>query len=288
MELFRALGALAEPPSASLAPIVEALGLGDLPTPGDHTDLFTFQLFPYASVYLGPEGMLGGEARDRVAGFWRALGVEVSDEVDLLPILLAAYASLCEQGSGTAPTPSQRARHVFLTEHLLSWLPVYLARVVELGSPFYQGWGRLLAEALQSEATVGHDEGALSIHLRDAPPLPDPRVDGGEDWLTRLLAPVRCGMVLARDDLRRCAADLGLGCRVGERRYVLGALMGQASAGVMGWLADEAERQAVLPLRALATGATGDFWRHRAIAAATLLREVAAESVLDEDVANRP
>jgi hypothetical protein len=30
---------------------------------------------PYAAVYLGAEGGFGGEAADRVAGFWRAIGV---------------------------------------------------------------------------------------------------------------------------------------------------------------------------------------------------------------------
>lgn len=46
------------------------------PAVDEHTDVLVFQAYPYASIYLGAEGMLGGKARDRIAGFWRALGGE--------------------------------------------------------------------------------------------------------------------------------------------------------------------------------------------------------------------
>src|SRR5829696_2879759 len=97
MELFRALAVFAEPPDRpGAARVAEALGLGALPGVSAYTDLFVFQLYPYASVYVGPEGMLGGEARDRVAGFLAALGHDVPAEPDHLSLLLGAYAWLCE------------------------------------------------------------------------------------------------------------------------------------------------------------------------------------------------
>src|ERR1044072_3466050 len=74
MELFRALAVLAEPPVAEAARVAEALELGAVPEAAEYTEVFIFQLYPYASVYLGEEGMLGGEARDRVGGFWRVSG----------------------------------------------------------------------------------------------------------------------------------------------------------------------------------------------------------------------
>jgi hypothetical protein len=74
LELLRALAALAEPPSEAQERVAPALGLA-APDAAAPTEVFTLQLPPYASVYLGGEGMLGGEARDRVAGFLRALGV---------------------------------------------------------------------------------------------------------------------------------------------------------------------------------------------------------------------
>src|SRR4029453_9462546 len=97
MELFRALAVLVEPPDRpGAARVAEALGLGGAPEASAYTELFVFQLYPYASVYLGAEGMLGGEARDRVAGFWRALSLVPPAEADHLALMLALYARLCE------------------------------------------------------------------------------------------------------------------------------------------------------------------------------------------------
>src|ERR1051325_4845891 len=97
MELFRALAVLVEPPGRpGVARVAEALGLGPAAEASAYTELFVFQLYPYASVYVGAEGMLGGEARDRVAGFLAALGYEVPAEPDHLALLLGAYAWLCE------------------------------------------------------------------------------------------------------------------------------------------------------------------------------------------------
>ena len=67
-----------------------------------HTDLFVFQLQPYASVYLGAEGMLGGEARDRIAGFWRALGASPPSEPDHLATMLALLRRSGEREAGPA------------------------------------------------------------------------------------------------------------------------------------------------------------------------------------------
>src|SRR3954466_872500 len=97
MEILRALAVLVEPTGrAGAARVAAALGLGELPDASAYTELFVFQLYPYASVYLGAEGMIGGEARDRVAGFWRALGEMPPAEPDHLSVMLALYARLVE------------------------------------------------------------------------------------------------------------------------------------------------------------------------------------------------
>ncbi len=46
----------------------------------------------------------------------------------------------------------RRARAALLWEHLLSWLPAFLVRARELGSPAYRAWARILGEALTEEA----------------------------------------------------------------------------------------------------------------------------------------
>ncbi len=237
-DLFRALGVLCEAPGAQSAGVARALGFHTVPAPADFTELFMMQLPPYASIYVGPEGKMGGEARDRVAGFWRALGLAPPAEPDHLAALLGLYASLRLEG----PHDEQRehARMALLWEHLASWLPRYLVRAGEVAPQPYEPWIALLAEALQHEMH-GMTLPALPLHLRESPPLTS---HGDLDAvIEQLLTPVVSGIILTRADLDRAAAELALGVRRGERRFVLRALLAQAPAQVLEWLAQEAMRQ---------------------------------------------
>jgi TorA maturation chaperone TorD len=264
-ELVRALAVLAEPPAPEHERIAASLGL-PAPRADEYADLFLFQLYPYASVYAGAEGMMGGEARDRVAGFWRALALLPPAEPDHLTGLLGLYAGL------EAPDH----RRALLWEHLLSWLPAWLAKLDEIAPPVYRGWGRLLSAVLEEEAHALGPLDRLPLHLREAPPL------ALEDLLDGLLAPVRSGMVLVRDDLLRAAADLRLGARIAERRYVLRALMGQDAGAMLGWLAAEARRWAGLHERT--PDPIGRFWQERAEAAALLLDDARTAATQKEVV----
>lgn len=285
MELFRALAALAEPPSdeQSVERLAGALGLGTPPTASEHTEVFVFQLYPYASVYLGAEGMLGGEARERVAGFWRALGQAPPPEPDHLSALLALYARLAELEEGEADAARRAgwrgARKALLWEHLLSWVVAYLDKLAGVAPPFYRGWGELLSQALLGEAaSVGAQE-ALPAHLRAAEGVADPRARTVEEFLQSVLAPARSGVILVRSDLNRAARSLNLGARAGERRFALKSLLGQDAAGVLGWLAGEASSwTARHRARRESLGQVAAWWGARAEATSALLRELSAEA----------
>jgi len=226
MELFRALAAHCEAPSAAVAAALEL----PLPTAADHAELFSFQLYPYASVYVGAQGMLGGEAADRVAGFWRAAGLTPPAEPDHLAALLGLYASFAEVRGDRA----RHLRHALLWEHLLSWLPAWLARVGEVAPGPYVAWGSLLRAGLLAAAEELGPPAAEPLHLRLAPPA---------EGVGSVLAAVRSGVVLTRADLGRAARELRLGLRQGERRYALDALVRQDPPAVLGWLSQEAYRQ---------------------------------------------
>jgi len=315
-ELFRALGALSETPRPDLQPIADLLELGPLPGRAAHGELFLFQLYPYAAVYLGAEGMMGGEAADRIAGFWRALGQTPPAEPDHLAVMLALHARLGELEEQAADPPAharwRHARAAFLWEHLLCWLPSFLLKLVDLGEiagsgpfpgatgaagasgqsaatggeagvadPFYLRWAALLGDALRAEtAVLSLPEGPerLPLHLRAAPPGIDPRRDGPEGFLAALLSPARTGMVLARADLARAARELGLGRRLGERRVTLRAMLEQDAGPVLGWLAGEAAVWAGRHLPEVhVSPSLAAWWQERAVATARLLRELQAE-----------
>lgn len=283
-EVFRALGVLCEPPEEGHARVAGALGLPAVPDASEYTDLFVLHLYPYASVYLGADGMLGGEARDRVAGFWRALRLAPPAEPDHLAALLGLYANLVDREAEEREAPRRllwrQARSALLHEHLASWLPPYLDRVEAPAPPAYRAWAGLLRAALAEETAAAGAADVLPAHLRDAPPLPDPRRGGSRAFVAGLLTPVRCGMILTRADLARAARELGLGLRMGERRFALAALLSQAPDAVLGWLAAEAgtcaSRHAT---HAGVMGAAARFWADRASAAAHLLDELRASAV---------
>ena len=281
MELFRTLGALLEPPIPDHQRLADLLALGPVPSRAEHTDLFDFQLYPYASVYLGAEGMLGGEARDRIAGFWRALGETPPAEPDHLTVLLAFYAELADGRAPEEPEPRERrrrARRAFLWEHLLSWLPVYLAKLEELAPPYYRKWSALLREALTTEAGHPGRQERLSLHLRQLPPLVDPREGEPQAFLDALLSPARSGLLLVRSDLARAARECGLGMRAGERKFVLKALLAQDPAATLDWLARESGAWAVKHREnAGHLGVAADFWIGRAETTAALAQELASE-----------
>ncbi len=283
MEVIRALATLAEPPHPAHASIARALDLPELPRSADHTELFLFQLYPFASFHVGAEGMLGGEAADRVAGFWRALGREAPGEPDHLSALLGLYAGLSDaearEPAGPGRVLRRESRKALLWEHLLSWLPPYLHAVGEIAHPFYRRWAELLRAALFSEAAELGAPDRLPLHLREAPLLEDPRIGGGGVFLSQLTAPVRTGILLTRADLARCAEDLGLGRRAGERRFVLKALLSSNPEAALGWLAGEAARWRTAHERYRTEAeAVSRFWRSRADAAHRLLVELSREA----------
>ncbi|HEY0005245.1 MAG TPA: molecular chaperone TorD family protein [Pyrinomonadaceae bacterium] len=279
MELFRALAVLAEPPTPAVERVARTLELGPLPETSEYTQLFLFQLYPYASVYLGPEGMLGGEARDRIAGFWRALELVPPAEPDHLALMLALYARLCEleeqAGDDGARGLWSNARRAFLWEHLLSWLPFYLDKLKAIAPPFYQRWGELLAAALFEEALRVERPELLPLHLREAARVLDPRETTAEAFIQSLLSPVRSGVILVRDDLKLAARKMGLALRLGERKFILTSLFGQDAQATLLWLAEEAAGWTNRHRRHRQTlGLISLAWEERASFTASLLEEL--------------
>lgn len=239
-EVFRALGALCEPPDPAHSGLAAALGLPAPPDAASFTDAFVFQLVPYAAPYLGPEGMLGGEAADRVAGFWRALQLTPPAEPDHLAALLGLYAALGERESAEMRPDRagawREARRALLWEHLLTWVPAYTRAMTVVAPGFSSAWARLLRAALLAEARVLAAPPSAPLHLRDVPELPA----AGPDLIRALLAPSRSGLFITRSDLMSAAAATGLGARVGGREFTLRALLDSDQPAISAWLAGHA------------------------------------------------
>lgn len=238
-ELLRALGAALVTPPPANQQVAEALGLPVF-TGVDHTDAFVLSAPPHAAIHLGPQGKLGGEGLDRVAGFWRALGLAPPEDADHLGVLLMLYAELGEAeaaaSSAQGGTQLHTARVALFHEHVWSWAPGYLAAVLALDIPSVSAWAELTLDTLERETTEMDPPDALPLALRAAPDRLQP-TDSFDELLDALVAPVRSGIVLTRRDLGQAATALGVGYRHGERRFTLKAMLEQDKPATMRWLA---------------------------------------------------
>jgi TorA maturation chaperone TorD len=257
-DLVRALGAYAERPTDAMGSVASAIGI-DVPSAADYTDLFVHQLVPYASVYLGPEGGIGGTARDTIAGFWRAVGLTPPAEPDHLSSLLGLWASLAERpGDDAGGALRDHAVGALVWEHLVPWLPPYLARVAEVGARPYAAWADILGSLVgATSASTGLTRLPHHLAVDPAPPT------AADDVVPYVLAPARSGLVLTRSDIARAAAESGLGMRIGERAYALSAMIDQDADAVFRWMADEASRQAEGLAGAVGPEVVLDRWQAR-------------------------
>jgi Nitrate reductase delta subunit len=286
-ELLRALGAVASDPADARA----ACGALGLPAPGnaEHTEVFLLNCPPYAAIYLGADGALGGDAADRVAGFWRAIGVAPPAEPDHLAALLSLYASLGEACSGARTDAVRcaltRASQALFWEHLWPWLPAYLEAVAAF--PALAAWAALTRRAVLAER-AGHPGGPdgpggrFPLALRAAPAPLSPDCAPG-DLPAALTTPACSGLILTRRTLAAGAEAAGAGHRIGERRFTLRAMLDQEPAGTLRWLGAEAARWADTHAALARNSAAGptrdavqDWWARRARRTAAVLRAAAA------------
>jgi hypothetical protein len=277
-ELWRALGAVADNPrDARIA--TRALGL-PVPTPAEHTEVFVLNCPPYASTHLGPEGGIGGDAADRVAGFWRAIHLDPPPEPDHLTSLFALYAHLGE-GAAQARRPATaaalaRVRTVLLWEHMWSWLPNYLDAVTDLAAETLGTWADLTRAALQREARSQPGGALLPAALRESPPPLDSACAPGV-LIDGLVRPVRSGFVLTRRSLAVIAQQAGTGYRIGERRFALLALLDQDPHAALAALATEAARWSVRRGQSSVPDAASRWWANRSAHTAAVLARAVKE-----------
>jgi len=284
-ELLRAAGAVADSP-ADARTAARALGL-PAASDAEHTEVFVLNCPPYASVYLGPDGALGGEGADRAAGFWRAIGLTPPAEPDHLAALLGLYARLGEAADeagreGTRPGTAAaltRSREALFWEHLWPWLPAYLDAVTDLAAPALAAWAHLTRRVIAAEFAALPPPARLPLALRAAPAPAGPG-GGITDLAGALITPVRSGIILTRCRLARGAGQAGVGHRIGERRFALRAMLEQDPLATLTWLGQEAERWAARHAGQIPGDAASQWWTARAAATARLLRESVADARL--------
>ena len=273
-DLWQLLALTAGEPSAGHVAVFAALGLA---SPGDiqalraaHTEAFVAQCVPYASIYVGVEGAIGGEAAARVADFRRLLGSVAQAGAaqkmsDYLPDLLADYAELVALDDDPQ---ARHARKAFFWEHLASWLMPFCDALVRGAPAPFDGWGALLGQIMHADAQALGMPTQLPLHLREAPAAcVGADADSSDAAARALFIPAATGLVLTRADMAR-AADATNGQIVpGSRAFMLRTLFDQDVSATLTWLSAEAACQAEARRRELDVfGDIADFWMDRALA----------------------
>ena len=199
--------------------------------------------------------------------------------------LYASFGAASDE-PGLQPATRQaitHRRHALLWEHLWPWVPAYTSAVESLGLDGFTVWARLLRRALAADiAHAGTVDEKPALALRDAPP-PLHTPDSPPALLDAIVAPIRCGFIVTRHRLAVAADTIGVGYRLGERRFALKAMLEQDPAATLAWLADEANHW--VGIHNNRTDTTSRWWAARAACSARSLRDLVrtAETAPPED-----
>lgn len=233
-------------------PSMEAIESGE--AAAQHHRLVALEVFPHASVFLDPEGQMGGDAAEATSEFGRRIGFSCRDvSSDHLGALLGAMAHLCA-GEADArrdhvPLPALQGHQALLLDsYVASWLPPFVAAVEVLRDPFYGRLAELTGELVRDHGTELEEEGVLSISPVAAGEMKEP---SGEETRGKpqeiagiLLSPVRSGVFLSRSEISNWARAADVPRGFGSRRDMLERLwesghrygnQGDVHTGLRGW-----------------------------------------------------
>lgn len=203
-----------------------------------HYQLFGFNVFPFESIFLDSNGLLGGVITESVARDMQtfSFATDVSShapdhigrEVAALAHLCFALAEAIENSETETAVSLQKQQITFLRAHLLRWLGPFVLAVKMQGDPFYT------AVAEWTLALVGHHYETLmksnpaempAQDLGQAPSLLDNKKTGLKDIANYLTTPIYSGFYLSRDDIGKVARQLDLPRGFGDRQQLLTNLM---------------------------------------------------------------
>lgn len=198
----------------------------------DHYRLFGLNLFPFQSVFLDSNGLVGGTEADGVAAAYAECGFvpltpdtsvdHVGQELACLAFLCAAEADALEDQQPAILQRIQRLQKRFLDHHLLRWLPPLACALQRQQAPFYATLAELLLGLVDSQLTMLAESHALAaetapFHLPDPPDLLAKGETSLRDIAIYLLRPAWCGMLLTRQELTWIGRALHIPAGFAER-----------------------------------------------------------------------
>lgn len=208
----------------------------------EHYNLFGFNVFPYASVFLDESATLGGPVSQKVLSCYHKSGFDVSlesESPDHIAIQLQFLAHLCAiEREGLEDDPVQvvlsinQLQRRFIDEYVLTWLPAFVMAIRQQENLFYSRLVDLTLEmVLHHREALENDllgpEAAFAL-----PAAPDLMADqkiGLKDIAAFLIIPAYSGLYLSRGDISRLARNHSLPRGFGSRQQMLTNLFRSAA-----------------------------------------------------------
>ncbi|KAA3657708.1 MAG: hypothetical protein DWQ04_27280 [Chloroflexi bacterium] len=199
-----------------------------------HHHLFRLNLFPFESIFLATEGLLGGPVANQVQQMYEQSGYmvntsatspdQIGHELAFLAYLCGAEADAWEDGLENTAVSIQTHQHTFLQHHLLRWLPPFVLAVEAQGNPFYSILANLVLDFASDHAS--NAEIVVNPHrLPDLPSLLENDKTSLKDIANYLITPAYSGFFLSRDHISHIAREHQLPRGFGNRSQMLTNLM---------------------------------------------------------------
>jgi len=221
-----------------------------------HQDLFGFQVFPYESIFLGDEKLLGTTVSDTVRASYQQWGYQATEQagaIDHIAEELGAMAHLCaaemDAFADSKLATVQRMQHgqrQLLETHLLRWIVPFViavqrhdnalfAEVATITLALVAEHFHLLIEASAPEGRALQQESGIAtrevhgLQLPESPALITNPKTSLHDIAAFFTTPAHCGFYLSRYLINRLGRQERLPRGFGSREQMLTNLLRTAA-----------------------------------------------------------
>lgn len=206
----------------------------------DHYALFGMNVYPFETVFLTVDGLLGGEVTESVARSYYEAGYnpdasETSDhlgnQLGLMAFLAGAEADARQDEVVQAIHHMVHLQRKFLDVHLLCWLPAVVMSIHQHSNETFSILADLVLDlAFRHRQTLGDDpiNPTHPFILPTVPNILDDDKTGLKDIAEFLLTPAYTGIYLSRDDIARIGGQFRLPRGFGKRHQMLTNLLNTA------------------------------------------------------------
>ena len=207
----------------------------------DHHQIFSFEIFPYESIFRDSSGLVGGAYTSLVQDSYQQSCFQQSIDSDHIAYELAFLAFLCSSEARALENKqvgeairSAQSQQRFLQHHLLCWLPPFVNALTNSGQSFYVALGRLALDlvydhtlhlAQANSRLVEESSSIADCILPKAPNILHEKQAGLKQVSRFLITPPFSGFYVSRSSITELARNRQLPRGFGDRQQLLSNLL---------------------------------------------------------------